>query len=86
MEIILASCAMFLFVFFKAFQQRNVAFDHYWPVVPVSVCMAATEVYVISVIVRTGYDPLLVGGIGLGSGVGAMLAMYLHRRLFRRAS
>lgn len=84
MEILLAGAAMFCFVFLKAFQQRNVAFDHYWPVLPCSILMAATEVYVISVIVRSGYDLALVGAIGIGSGIGALVAMVLHKHIFRR--
>ena len=83
MEVFYAGIAMFAFVFFKAFQQRNVAFDHYWPVIPISLLMACAEVYVISAVVRGGYDPALVLSIGSGSGVGALLAMWLHRRLFR---
>lgn len=74
---------MFAFVFTKAFQQRNVAFDHYWPVIPVSLLMAVTEVYVISVIVQVGYDAMYVLAIGLGAGCGALLAMILHKRIFR---
>lgn len=84
MEIIYASLAMFAFVFLKAFQQRNVAFDHYWPVVPLSVLMAATEVYVIATVVRIGYDPALVLGVGVGGGAGCLVAMLLHKRIFRR--
>ncbi len=84
MEIFYAALAMFGFVFLKAFQQRNVAFDHYWPVVPVSLLMAATEIYVISTIVRIGYNAFLVVAIGIGAGLGALLAMVLHKRLFRQ--
>ena len=72
--------ASFMFVFLKAFQQRNVAFDHYFWVLPTSMCMAAAEVYVITVIAAKGYEILAVLGMGLGAGAGALLAMYLHRR------
>lgn len=72
--------ASFMFVFLKAFQQRNVAFDHYKWIVPVSFGMAATEVYVISTIVMTGYSFNAVLGMGLGGGTGALLSMYLHKR------
>ena len=84
MEILFASLAMFAFVFLKAFQQRNVAFDHYWPVVPTSLLMAATEVYVIAAIVRNGYHLPLVLAVGLGSGLGALGAMLLHKRVFAK--
>lgn len=84
MEIFLASLAMCAFVFLKAFQQRNVAGSHYLPVIPVSLAMAATEVYVIAVIVRVGYDPTLVLAIGGGAGIGAIAAMRLHDAIFGR--
>ena len=82
--ILYASAAMFAFVFLKAFQQRNVAFDHYWPVVPTSWLMAATEVYVIATIVRLGYDLYLVAALGTGAGFGALAAMWLHKHIFGR--
>lgn len=72
--------ASFIFVFLKAFQQRNVAFDHYWWVAPTSFGMAATEVYVISTIVITGYSLSVVLGMGAGGATGALIAMYLHRK------
>ena len=84
MEILYAASAMCFFVFLKAAQQRNVAFDHYWPVMPISLLMAATEVYVISTIVRLGYDLYLVLAVGTGAGVGALAAMVLHKRFFKK--
>ena len=86
MEIVFAGVASFIFVFLKAFQQRNVAFDHVWPVIPISLAMAATEIYVISSVVVLGYSGWLVLAVGLGAGVGAVLAMLLHKRIFRRGS
>lgn len=86
MELLYAGLAMFVFVFLKSFQQRNVAFDHYWPVVPIAWAMAAAEVYVISVVVRTGFDLPAVSAIGFGSGVGALLGMVLHKHIFRGRS
>lgn len=77
-----AGLAMFIFVALKAGQQRNVAFDHYWPVMPMSICMAFAEVYVISIIIKVGYDLPVVLAIGIGAGLGAMLAMALHRKIF----
>jgi len=70
--------ASFVFVFLKAFQQRNVAFDHYRWIMPTSMAMAAAEVYVIATIVTTGYSVLAVLGMGTGAGAGGLFAMYLH--------
>jgi hypothetical protein len=83
MEILYAGVAMFAFVFLKAFQQRNVAFDHYLPVVPTSIAMAFCEVYVIAVVVRVGYHVPTVLSVGIGAGLGALGAMALHKRIFR---
>ena len=80
MNYILLFVASFIFVFLKAFQQRNVAFDHYKWVIPCSFGMAMTEVYVIATIVTTGYSFYSVLGMGLGGGTGALLSMYLHKR------
>jgi len=75
---------MFLFVMLKAFQQKNVAFDHYWPVVPISLAMAATEVYVIASVALLGYNLELVLSIGCGAGCGAITGMLIHKRVFRQ--
>lgn len=79
---LLLAGAQFLFVFLKAFQQRNVAFDNFIAVIPVSILMAATEVFVVAKVASTGWHPGVVLSIGLASGGGAVSAMLLHRRLF----
>jgi hypothetical protein len=76
-----SGAAMFVFVALKAFQQRNVAFDHYAPVIPISWAMALTEVYVIATIAVQGFNWWLAFAIGTGSGFGAVCAMWLHKRL-----
>jgi hypothetical protein len=45
--------------------------------------MAFCEVYVIALIVRVGYDIWYVLAIGVGAGIGALVAMGLHRWIFR---
>ena len=72
------------FVFLKAFQQRNVAFDQYAAIMPTSIAMAFAEFYVVALIVTTGYDVPLVISLGTGAGFGAMAAMYTHGKIFRR--
>jgi len=77
---------MFAFVFLKAFQQRNGAFNHYWPVIPTSWLMFATEAYVVVAIARRGWDLWFVGCVGTAAGVGAVLAVYIHNRVFRQGA
>lgn len=85
MRYLLAGIASFGFIFLKAFQQRNVTLDApAKAVILTSLAMAATEVYVISAIAREGYSVVLVCCIGVGAGLGCVLAMRVHRRIFRR--
>jgi len=87
MSLPLTFVASFIFIFLKAFQQRNVAFDHYIPVIPTSLAMAAAaaaEVYVIANVVVKGFSFPLVLAVGLGSGIGAVVAMKTHKLIFRR--
>lgn len=76
--------ASFVFIFLKAWQQRNVAFDHYWWIVPTSLLMAVVEVYVIANVATRGWHLPLVVAVGLGSGFGALAAALLHKRMFKR--
>ena len=86
MDVILAAIAYFVFVFFKAFQQRNVAFMHYRWILPISYAMSLTEVLVISVVAMKAVDGFswelvyLGLGIGTGGGLGAIVAMNLHHK------
>ena len=91
METFLAGMAYFVFVFFKAFQQRNIAFNHYAWVVPISYLMSATEIVVISVVsisavqAETWQDMIpIAAGIGTGGGLGALASMWLHNKIFRK--
>ena len=86
MSELLAGVAYFIFVFFKAFQQRNVAFMHYKWVLPTSYMMACTEVFVISLVAHEAVQGLSWGllwfalTIGTGGGLGAVIAMWIHYR------
>lgn len=86
MNELIAGAAYFVFVFFKAFQQRNVAFMHYRWIMPISYAMATCEVFVISLVAfkaTQGINLELLWyalTIGTGGGAGAILAMYLHKR------
>lgn len=77
-----AGLASLVFVFLKAFQQRNVAFDNFIAVVPTSVAMAFAEVYVIGSVAKQGWHLPLVLAIGLGAGIGCVGAMLLHHHIF----
>ena len=88
MEYLVAGVAYFFFVFFKAFQQRNVAFLHYKWVMPTSYLMAGTEIFVYAIV---SLSVLQAGGlhwgliwfalaVGTGGGIGALLAMRLHAK------
>ena len=79
--------AHFAFVFFKAFQQRNVAFMHYHWIYPISFFMSATEVFVLSLVAvravqaESWYDMVpFAFALGVGGGTGAIAAMWLHHR------
>lgn len=78
--------ANFLFIFLKAFQQRNVAYDNYGWVLPTSFGLALTEVYVIASIAKSGFTFPIVLTIGLAAGTGAWTAMKIHRRHVSRGS
>jgi len=75
-----AFAASVAFIFLKAFQQRNVTFDNYRWVMPTSLGMAVCEVYVVANIAKLGWHLPLVVVVGLGSGLGAVCAMYAHHR------
>jgi len=74
----LAFCSAFIFVFLKAFQQLNVVHGSYPWIMPTSLAMATCEVYVISVAATQGWGWIILP-IGIGSGLGAILAMVLHK-------
>ena len=82
MNYLIAFCVSFVYVALKAMQQQNVVFGEYIWVMPVSVLMALCEVTIIVLIVRNTW--LVALPIGIGAGLGAMIAMYAHKRWIRR--
>lgn len=84
--------ANFGFIFLKAFQQRNVAFEHYEWILPISLALAAFEVFVIAVIAKTAltgtliHTLILVLSVGIGGGLGAIAATHLHSKHLTRKS
>lgn len=79
----LAFLATFVFVFLKAIQQLNVVRSNYVWIVPTSFAMAVCEVYTVVVAADRGWG-LIVVPIGLGGGLGCVLAVYLHGRFIGR--
>lgn len=73
--------ANFMFIFLKAFQQRNVAWLNYLFVLPLSIFMAAAEFYVIHRVAELGWQWWAVLAGGLGAGLGALTAMWMHERI-----
>lgn len=76
--------ANFGFIFLKAWQQRNVAFDHYEWIIPTSLAMALFEVWVIAKVAQQGFSLGIVVAVGLGAGTGALAAAILHKRFLSR--
>lgn len=82
--------ANFLYIFLKAFQQRNVAHLHYGWAIATNVFLVGTELLVMGSIalaaVAGGFYPLLYTGIAMtiGGGTGCVLSMYLHSRYLTR--
>ena len=73
-----------VYVFCRAMQQRNVAFGNYGLIVPFSFGMAAIDVFVMSSVALLGFKWSIVAAMGLGGGLGAIIAMYVHERWLRR--
>jgi len=80
------AAASFVYVFLKAFQQRAVAGDNFFAILPTSIGLAAMEVFTVSQVATSGWHLGLVLTIGLSSGSGAILAMLTHRRVYRKKS
>ncbi len=87
MELLAIGFAYCLFVFFKALQQRNIAFMHYKWVLPVSLALSTTDIFVVATVAFKAVHseslfeliPFVIS-IGIGGGIGAMAAMYLHNK------
>lgn len=72
--------ACYLYVLLRALQQRNVAFDNYLWIVPVSYCMASVDIFVVAFIAHTGWQWPLVVANGSGAALGAISAMLFHNK------
>lgn len=76
------AAAMFVFVGLKSFQQRNVAHGNLMPIVPTSIAMAFCEFFVVAYVAVHGFDPVAATIIGVSAGLGSIVAVIVHRRMF----
>lgn len=61
----------------KAFQQLNVVHDKYLWVLPLSLSMALCETFTTKLIIANSFWIFIP--LGLGGGIGCILAMLLHK-------
>jgi hypothetical protein len=76
----------FVYVFMRAFQQRNVIHNNYKWIPPVSYAMAACDTFLVFSIAKHA-DTLMAASIiafsaGTGGAIGCIAAMILHDRMF----
>ncbi len=90
MDLLIIFVTNFLFVFIKAFQQRNVTWLKYRPVLPSSFSMTVTQVYIwhaVSVRTIAGASflemwPLIIT-MTIAAWLGTISGMYLHDRYIK---
>lgn len=76
--------AAFGYVMLRALQQRNVAFNNYWWVVPTSYAMAALDTYCIVSFARSGWTWQIWLTYGTAGAMGAIFAMVFHQRYIKK--
>lgn len=81
MSIIIAT---FIVVFGRAIQQMNVIGGHYIPAAITPYFIAVGEVLVILLVVDAGWPAIPL--VGTGGALGAVSAMWVHRKIWRRPS
>lgn len=82
MNYLFAFAASFAFVGLKSIQQLNVVRRAYPLIVPTSFLMAGCEVYVVATVAREGFG-WLVFWVGLGGGLGSLIATWLHYKVVK---
>lgn len=84
MNYVLAFAASFLYIALKALQQRQVMNAEYLKMPPISMAMAACEVFIMVNVIHTadsfGGLSTLAFSIGLGGGLGSILGTWIHAR------
>mgnify|MGYP001563697929 CR=1 FL=1 len=79
MNYLIAFCLTFGSIGFKVFQQKNVIYDKWWWVPPTSMFIQVCDVAIIVLVIQEGLS--LAAVTGLGAGLGALLAMWIHNKL-----
>lgn len=77
---LLAFLASFSYVGLKALQQLNVVHNQVFQIMPTSIGMSACEFYLVGYMVAMGPSVASVLSVGTGAGLGALSAMWWHRR------
>ncbi len=77
-----AFIAAFCLVSLKAFQQQNVMHSLYIPAFLISFLLAFAEIGVILSGIKYGWSAAVP--IGFGGGFGVILAMVLHKKVFKK--
>lgn len=75
----------YVYIGLKATQNLNIIHHRVWWVPPTSLALAATEVYMISRIARTGLELGIVLALAAGATFGSLTAMHAHQLLRRRS-
>ena len=89
MSFAMLGVANFLYIFLKAWQQRNVAYLHYGWALATNWFLVVTEVCVMGsialAVVEGGPRDLLftVLALGIGGGSGCLSSMYLHSKYIK---
>jgi hypothetical protein len=74
--------ATFIVVFGRALQQMHVVNGHYIPAAITPYFIAVGEVLVILLVVDSGWTAIPL--VGTGGAIGAVSAMWVHRKIWRR--
>lgn len=73
---------MFIAVFLKSWQQKNVIWQNYWLVPPTSVALFGFEMFGIYTVIENFSFLVLFFG-GMGAALGCMLAMWSHKKYIK---
>lgn len=76
--------ATYIYVMLRALQQRNVAFDNYAWIIPTSYCMAVVDIFIVAFIAHSGWTWPIVLANGSGGCLGALTAMWFHKKHIKR--